>query len=159
MTLIFWAVNLISLLVLGVFGHGSGSFGDGMLSQFSRKDKFDSCLDICTSQRLVVSVPWHFSSDLWNLMVNIEDNRVHGGHGIFTDANLSILLSQKSEDVGLEFLLWLEQSVLRSLFLGFALSSRSSSSSWCNFARWWGNFGFWWLSSFVGWHIWKFSEW
>ena len=73
------------LLGGSVLGDGLGSFGDGVLGQFSGKDETDGGLDFSGGDRgafVVVGKTTGFGGDA---LEDVVDEGVHDGHGLGGD--------------------------------------------------------------------------
>ena len=88
-----------NLLAAGVFGDSLGSFGDGVLGQFSWEQKTDSSLDFPRGDGVFSVVLGKTLGLVGNTLENVIDKRVHDGHGFGTDSNIGVDLLEDIVDV------------------------------------------------------------
>ena len=122
------------LLGRSVFGDGLGSFGDGVLGQFSRQQKSDGCLDFsgCNGRPLVVVC--EARSFGGNSFKDVVDEAVHDGHGFRRNTSIGVDLFQHLVNVDAVRLL----PPLLFLFISFRDGLLSLSGLLCCFTA-----GFW----------------
>ena len=88
-----------NLLGAGVFGDSLGSLGDGVLGQFSWKQKTDSSLDLPRRDGVLFVVLSKSLGLHGNALEDIIDKGVHDAHGFGTDSNIGVHLLQDIVDV------------------------------------------------------------
>ena len=83
----------------GEFGDSLGTLRNGMLSELSWKQKSDSGLDLSGRESLLFVISDEFGGFLGNLLIDVEDERVHDAHGSFGDSCVGMDLLKNSVDV------------------------------------------------------------
>ena len=88
-----------SLLGGGVLGNSFGSFGDGVLGQFSGKEETDSGLDLPGGDGAPLVVVSQATGLGGDPLEDIVDEGVHDGHGLGGDARVGVHLLEHLVDV------------------------------------------------------------
>lgn len=97
-----------------VLGHSLGSFRDGVLGEFSGKDKADGGLDLAGGDGGAFVVAGELGGFTGNPLEDVVDERVHDGHGLVGDTSVGVDLLEDLVDVG-------RVGFLSGLLLGFAV--------------------------------------
>lgn len=126
----------------GVLGDSSGTFGDGVLSQFTRQDQSDGGLDLSGRNGGLLVVSSQLGGLGGDSLENVVDERVHDRHGLLGDTSVWVSLLQDLVDVrrvsflsSLGLSLWLtgRSGLLGGWFLlGWGLGSWFLFCLWCH---------------------------
>ena len=114
-----------------VFGDSLGSFGDGVLGEFSWQKKTDSRLDFPRSDRGSLVVVRKSGGFCGNALEDVVHEGVHDGHGLGADPGVRVDLLQNFVDVNGIGLLALSLPLLvalRNVLLGLSSLLRSLSA-------------------------------
>ena len=101
-----------SLLGGGVLGDGLGSFGDGVLGQFSGEKESDSGLDLSGGDGGLLVVLGESGGLVGDALEDVGHERVHDGHGLGGDSGVGVDLLEDFVDVNGVRLLSLSSSLL-----------------------------------------------
>jgi hypothetical protein len=101
-------VSLSSFLVWGLrrgeFGHGLGSFTNGMLGQFPGKHQPNRRLDFTTGKGCLFVIRSKLSSFSSNAIKDVLNERVHDAHALFADTGIGMDLFEDLVNVtGIRF--------------------------------------------------------
>ena len=87
-------------LAAGELGDGFGSFGNGVLGQFTGKHEANSSLDLAAAEGGLLVVSGELSGFSGDALENVVDERVHDGHSFLGDTSVRVDLLQHAVDVG-----------------------------------------------------------
>ena len=99
----------------GEFGDGFGSFGDGVLREFSGEEEFDGGLDLLGREGSSVVVSDEFGGLDGDSLEDVVHEGVHDVHGLLGDADIIVDLLEDLVDVQGEGLASLSSSGLDGL--------------------------------------------
>ena len=96
----FYKKYCTSNLAAGELGDGFGSFGNGVLGQFTGKHEANSSLDLAAAEGGLLVVSGELSGFSGDALENVVDERVHDGHSFLGDTSVRVDLLQHTVDVG-----------------------------------------------------------
>ena len=120
------------LLGAGVLGDGFGTFGNGVLGQFTWKQQPDGGLDFSRADGAPLVVMGQSGSFGGNSFEDVVDEAVHDGHGFGGDAGVWVDLFQDFVDVDGEGFFPLGSSGFLLVGWGGLLDSFFRTFGWCH---------------------------
>ena len=93
------STSRMNLGAAGELGHGLGSFGDGVLGQFTGEHESDSSLDFTAAESGLLAVGRELSGLGSDALEDIVDEGVHDGHTLLGNTGVGVDLFENLVDV------------------------------------------------------------